>query len=60
MEQGHLVQYFGSSRIRTIMPGMALHNVKVPLAPHLCQADLLSAVFVYCLAFMALGERRVC
>lgn len=65
VEQGHLVQYFGSSRIRSIMPGMTLHNLKVPLAsetsPHLCQADLfLSAVFVYCLTFMALGEIHVC
>lgn len=59
------MQYFGSSRIRSIMPGMALHNLKVPLAsetsPHLCQADLfLLAVFVYHLTFMALGEVHVC
>lgn len=59
------MQYFGSSRIRSIMPDMALHNLKVPSAsetsPHLCQADLfLLAVFVYHLTFMALGEVRVC
>lgn len=65
VEQGHLVQYFGFSRIRSIMSSMALHNLKVPLAsetsPHLCQADLiLSAVFAYCLTFMAPGEMRVC
>lgn len=47
------------------MPDMALHNLKVPPAsetsPHLCQADLfLSAVFVYHLTFMAMGEVHVC
>lgn len=39
VKQGHFVQYFGSSRIRSIMPDMALHNIKVPVAsetsPHL-------------------------
>lgn len=65
VKQGHFVQYFGSSRIRSIMPSMALHNVKVPVAsetsPHHCQAALLlSVVFVHCLAFMAPGEIYIC
>jgi len=65
VEQGHLVQYVGSPRIRSIMPGTALHNLKVTLAsetcPHLCQADVFpSAVFVYCLTFMAVGEMHAC